>query len=158
MGRSRNFFQGGSRSDGQKIVWTTFFFFSPQLILQLRAGVQRFYYRENYTFSRIKSGSNNFQGGGFQLFPGGPNAKFYRNLYNLWFSRGGGVWTPCSPSGSAFVHYNDSPTYQHGWNTLIEYSFVIQGLRAAVVLWVNHSHSKGSQVQSLASPVCQMIL
>ena len=26
---------------------------------------------------------------GVQLFPGGPNANFYRNPYNLWFSRGG---------------------------------------------------------------------
>ena len=32
---------------------------------------------------------------------GGPNANFYRNPYNLWFSRGGGGPDPLPPSGSA---------------------------------------------------------
>ena len=44
-------------------------------------------------------GSNIFQGGGVQIFPGGggvPSANFYRNPYNLWFSRGGGP-EPLSP-------------------------------------------------------------
>ena len=37
-------------------------------------------------------------GGGVQLFPGGPNANFYRNPYTyLLFSRGGGVRTPYPP-------------------------------------------------------------
>ena len=75
----RNFIQGwgggggglGSRSDSQKTVWTTFFccFYSPELILQLTEGVQWFYYRENYTFQRIQSGSRIFQGEGVLLFP-----------------------------------------------------------------------------------------
>ena len=65
-------------------------FFSPQLILQFTKGVQWFYNRENYPFLRIQRGSNFFQG--VQIFPGGggPNAYFYRNPYNLWFSRRGG--------------------------------------------------------------------
>ena len=54
--------------DGQK--WTTYFF-CPQLILQFIEGVQWFDYRENYTFPRIQRGSDIFQGGGVQLFPGG---------------------------------------------------------------------------------------
>ena len=41
-----------------------FFFYSPELILQLTEGVQWFYYRENYTFQRIQSGSRIFQGEG----------------------------------------------------------------------------------------------
>ena len=41
-----------------------FYFFCPQLILQFIEGVQWFDYRENYTFPRIQSGSNIFQGGG----------------------------------------------------------------------------------------------
>ena len=47
-----------------------------------------------------------FQGGGVQLFPGGPNASFYRNPYNynLCFSGGGGGGLdPLSPSRSANV-------------------------------------------------------
>ena len=51
------FFQGGGvRLDGQITVWTASFFI-PQLILQFTEGVQRFYYRENYTFPRIQRGS-----------------------------------------------------------------------------------------------------
>ena len=43
-------------------------------------------------------------GGGVQLFQGGgggPNANFYRNPYNLLFSRGWGGPDPYPPSGSA---------------------------------------------------------
>ena len=37
-------------------------------------------------------------GWGVQLFPGGPNANFYRNQYTyLLFSRGGGCPDPLSP-------------------------------------------------------------
>ena len=50
--------------DGQK--WTTYFFLE---------GVQWFYYRENYTFPRIKRGSDisrGWVGGvGSNFFPGG---------------------------------------------------------------------------------------
>ena len=56
--------------------------FSPQLILQFTEGFQWFYCRENYTYTlpRIQSRSIIFQeGAGVQLFPGGPNANFYRN-------------------------------------------------------------------------------
>ena len=44
-----------------------------------------------------------FRGGttfarGVQLFPGGPNANFYRNPYNVSFSReGGGSGSPIPP-------------------------------------------------------------
>ena len=43
------------------------------------------------TFPRFQRESNIFQGGG-----GGPNANFYRNPYNLSFSRGESG--PLSPS------------------------------------------------------------
>ena len=67
--RNQEFYSGmgGSRSDGRKTVWTTFFFsffYSPELILQKTEGVQWFYYRENYTFQRIQRGSRIFQGEG----------------------------------------------------------------------------------------------
>ena len=50
-----------------------FFFFCPQLILQFIEGVQWFYYRENYTFPRIRRGSDISQGGGggSNFFQGG---------------------------------------------------------------------------------------
>ena len=73
------------------------FFSSPQLILHFTKGAQWFYNRENYPFPRIQRGSNIFQR--VQLFPVGPNANFFRNPYNLCFSRGM-VRTP-PPSGSA---------------------------------------------------------
>ena len=85
---------GGSRPDGQKTAWTTFYyFFTPQLNLQFTEEVQWFYYRLKYTFPRAQRGSNIFQGGptffsgwggGVQMlisiethitcdFPGGPD-------------------------------------------------------------------------------------
>ena len=61
-------------------VFFLFVFFSPQLILQKSNGqFQRnlsFFQgsRRGPTFSRWGGGSNFFQGGGVQLFPGGPIA------------------------------------------------------------------------------------
>ena len=47
---------------------------------------------------------------GSNLFQGGPNANFYRNPYNLCFSRGGGSPTPLGPqmriSGGMFVCFD----------------------------------------------------
>ena len=42
------------------------------------------YFKENYIFLRFQRASNIFQG--VHLYPGGeggPNANFYRNLYNF---------------------------------------------------------------------------
>ena len=82
MRGSRNFGQGGgggggwrSRPDGQKTVWTMFFF-SHQLILQFTEWIQWFY-------GFITEGRR-----GVQLLPGGGGVQ--RNPYNLWFSRGSG--------------------------------------------------------------------
>ena len=68
---------GGSRSIWQKKALTTykvfffFFFFSPQLILQ----------KSNGSFQRKLSF--------FKVLEGVQLLIFYRNPYNLWFSRGG---------------------------------------------------------------------
>ena len=51
------------KQSGQRFFFL-FFFYSPELILQLSEGVQWFYYRENYTFLRIQRGSRIFQGEG----------------------------------------------------------------------------------------------
>ena len=56
---------GGSRLDGQKTVWTMFFF-CHQLILQFTEWIQWFYYRGEE---------------GVQLLPGGGGVQ--RNPYNL---------------------------------------------------------------------------
>ena len=65
--RIQDFISGGwgSRPDGQKTVWTSFF--NPQLILQFTEGIQWFYNRENYTFEGSKGGPTFSRGGG-----GGP--------------------------------------------------------------------------------------
>ena len=57
------------------------FIFCPQFILQFTEGVQWFYYRENYTFPRIKTGLKHFPGAS-NFFQVGGNAYFYRNPYN----------------------------------------------------------------------------
>ena len=66
--RIQEFYSGGGggspgptagKQSGQR--WVFFFFYSPELILQLTEG---FYYRENYTFQRIQRGSRIFQGEG----------------------------------------------------------------------------------------------
>ena len=83
---------GGSRPDGQRTVWTTFFLF---LVLNLFYNWQRgpmvLLQRKLY-FAKDPEGSNIiFQGARVQLIQGGgrgPNANFYKNRYNLWFSRG----------------------------------------------------------------------
>ena len=87
----QEFLSYGPRSNGQKTAWTTFF-----LVLNLFYSLQRGSNGFNAEKKTIL-----FQGsrGGptisiVQLFPGGggggPYANFYRNPYNLCFSRGGG--------------------------------------------------------------------
>ena len=71
MRGSRNFRQGGG-GGGVQVNLTKkadiFFFFSPQLVLQISQMVN---FKENYHFSRFQRGSNIFQGGG-----GGSNCLF----------------------------------------------------------------------------------
>ena len=93
--RIQNFFQGGSRPDGRKIVWTTLFLSStyftvnrggPIVLLQRKLCFSK----DPERFQHFPGGPTFFRGGG-----GGPNANFYGNPYNLLFSRG--VWTPYHP-------------------------------------------------------------
>ena len=84
MHRSRNFCHGGSRPDGQKSAWTTFFlfFFSPKLILQFTGGSNGFI-TEKTILSKDPEGVQHFPG--VQLLlggGGGPSAYFYRTPYN----------------------------------------------------------------------------
>ena len=65
-------------------------FFSLKLMLQFTEGVQWFYSRENYYYSKDPEGFQHFPGGGGGgggvgnfLQGGGPNANFYINPYNL---------------------------------------------------------------------------
>ena len=64
--------EGGSRPDGQKLVWTMFFCIH-QLILQFTEWIRWFYYRGEE---------------GVQLLPGGGGVQ--RNRYNVIFQGGGG--------------------------------------------------------------------
>ena len=99
MRGSRNLRQEGGGAQGQsdKKALTTFFFFSPQLILQS----QMVNFKENYHFSRFKRGSNIFHGGG------GGGSNFFRGwgvpiAYSyITCDFPGEVRTPCPPSGSA---------------------------------------------------------
>ena len=100
MRGSRNFRQGGGPGHSDKKSSDNAFF-SRQLILLKSNGS----FRRKLSFFKVPEG--------VQLFSGGPTFTKgvqllipYRNPYNLSFSRGGGgVWTPCPPSGSAL----DSP-------------------------------------------------
>ena len=98
---------GGSRPDCQKTVLTCFFFYSSTYFSFYR-GCQMVISKKTIIFHGFRGGGNICQG--VQLFPvggggggggrRGPNANFYRNPYNLWFSWGG-VRTPYPLSRSA---------------------------------------------------------
>ena len=87
MRGSRNLFQGQSRPDGQKTVWTcskffcfVYWLFSPQLILQFTEGVEGFMTEKTILFQGSRGGPTfPLVGGG----GGGANANFYRIPYNL---------------------------------------------------------------------------
>ena len=76
MPGSRNFCRrgGGSRLDCQKTVLTCF------LVLNL---FYSFYRGCPMVISKKTIIFHGFRGGGGQHLPGGPNANFYRNPYNL---------------------------------------------------------------------------
>ena len=84
MRGSRNFCQGGSRSEGQKTAWTTFFFSFKLLNLfySLQRGSNGFISEKTIIF---KGGGGGGGEGGptFSKGGGGPNANFYRNPYKL---------------------------------------------------------------------------
>ena len=80
------------------------FFLSSTYFTVYRGGSMVLLKRKLY-FSKDPDWVQHFLGGS-NFFPGGPNANFYRNPYNLLFSRG--VKTPYPtptppPSGSALV-------------------------------------------------------
>ena len=69
------------------------FFLSPTYFTVYREGPMVLLQRKLY-FSKDPEGVQHLLGGGgggptFSRGGGGPNAKFYRNPYNLWFSKGG---------------------------------------------------------------------
>ena len=88
---------GASRSIWHIKKLTTFFLFSPQLILQKSGRT----FQRKLSFAKVRVGWNVFQGGGSNFFQGLKLIFLYRNPYNLWFSRVSGP--PATPSGSAHV-------------------------------------------------------
>ena len=89
----------------QEKALTTLVFF---LVLSLFYRSQMVNFKEIYHFLRFQRGFNFFQGGGSNFF-----------------FRGGGVQTPCPPSGSALLEENRLFTkHQHGFRK--RYSCVTQ--------------------------------
>ena len=85
-----------SKKSSDNLFFFSFFFLVGVLSLFYRSQMVNF--KEIYNFSSFERGSNIFQGGGVQLFPGGGGVQLlipYTNPYNLWFSRGGP--DPCPP-------------------------------------------------------------
>ena len=73
MRGSRNFHQGGSRSEKKALTsFFFFFFFSPQLILQKSNGQ----FQRNLSFFKVPEGVQHFPGGGggSNFSQGGPIA------------------------------------------------------------------------------------
>ena len=108
MRGSRNFCQGGSRPDGQKTAWTTFFsvcfFWSSTYFTVYRRGPMVILQRKLY-FSKDPEGVEHFPGGPASSAGrgGGPSAYLYRTPYNLWFSRGSGTPIPPPPPPSLWI-------------------------------------------------------
>ena len=70
----QEFVRGSRPENGQKKAWTTFFFLS--LFYSLQRGSNGLLQRNLY-FPKDSEGVQHFPGGS-NLFPGGPNAYFYR--------------------------------------------------------------------------------
>ena len=98
MRGSRNFCQGGPGLAARKQPGQHFLSLAYFTVLEGKW----FYCRESYTFSRIQRGPTFSKRWGSNFFQWGcPNANFYRNSYNLWYSRGC-CWSGSpTPSGSA---------------------------------------------------------
>ena len=103
--RIQEFSSGGVQvSLTKKSSDNVFFFF---LVLSLFYRSQMVIFKEIYHFSRFQRGSNIFQGGGGSNFSQGGGGRGSNCLFPIEthitcdFSGGGGVRTPCPPSGSA---------------------------------------------------------
>ena len=101
---------GGSTSIGQKssdnVVFWLLLFFSFFLVLSLFYRSQMVNFKEKYHFWRFRRGSKFLQWGGGTFFQGGggggSNCLFLiETRITCDFPGGGGVRTPCPPSGSA---------------------------------------------------------
>ena len=77
----QKFLPGGSRPDCQKTARTTFVLVI-NLFYCFTEGVN-WLFQSKLELSKVSGGSNTYQGGGSNFFQGDPNAKFYRNGYNL---------------------------------------------------------------------------
>ena len=75
----------GCTPDCHKTALTTFLFlcFSPQLILQFYRGCPMVTSKKTIIFQGFRGCPTFSRGEGIQLCPGGPNANYYRNPYNL---------------------------------------------------------------------------
>ena len=73
------------------------------LVLSLFFRSQMVNFKENHHFSRFQGGANIYQGGS-NFFPGGSNCLFPIETHITCDFPGGGVRTPCPPSGSALGH------------------------------------------------------
>ena len=93
MRGSRNFRQGGPGQTDKKKLWQRFFFY---IVLSLFYRSQMGDFKEIYHFQGSRGGPN-FSRGGPLFFQGVQLLIPYRNPYNLWFSRGGGVSGPPVP-------------------------------------------------------------
>ena len=113
MRGSRNFRQGGGgpgQSDKKisDVVFFTFYLFSPQLILQKSNG----HFQRNLSFFKVPEGVQHFPGG--PTFSrgggGGSNCLFPIETHITcdFPGGGGGVRTPCPPSGSALDIYGNT--------------------------------------------------
>ena len=98
MHGSRNFVRGVAGQSDKKGL-TTFFFFSPQLILQKSNGQ----FQRNLSFYKVPEGVQHFPGGPTFSKGGGSNCLFpIETLITCDFPGGGGGGSgPRPPSGSA---------------------------------------------------------
>ena len=95
------FVRGGPGQPDKKSsdIFFFFFFFSPQLILQNSNGQ----FQRNLSFFKVPEGVQHFPGGS-NFFQGWSNCLFPIETHiTCDFPGGGGVRTPCPPSGSALA-------------------------------------------------------
>ena len=117
-----------------KKLWQRFF-----LVLSLFYRSQMVKFKENYHFSRFQRGSNIFQGGGVQLFPGGSNCLFPIETHITCAFPGGSGSPAPPPSLDPHLHASfewlTKTLVGHCMHTVVDATWTEKKLLSPLLIW-----------------------